>query len=354
MTTDTSTEAVEPITTTTVDGQTYVPFEDFRALSARVRELEAQRAVALSQNAALKVAEAPRRVIGDAKDIHLTQEMVREVLDYNPETGLLRWKARTKDHFKTTEQVPAEVKQQRWNTRHAGQSAFTSTDKNGYKNGKLLGVKYQAHRLIWFMEFGFWPGVIDHINGDTSDNRIANLRACSVAENSRSSTNRRGGTSIFRGVSYINRDKVFVCQIQTDDGKSNLGRFSSEVKAALAYDEAALKHHGEFAVTNFSEKDRRRLSSCFEEVPQDAYGKGKKTAREEAAYIAGRQDAQLLCNLHFAGSNVTPPILTGEDDAQDAIAKARNAALEEAAQYIDHLSVGHANEIRSLKSQGEG
>ena len=49
-------------------------------------------------------------------------------------------------------------------------------DKRGYVKVKYEGKMVWEHRLIWFKEYGHWPEVIDHINGDKSDNRIENLR----------------------------------------------------------------------------------------------------------------------------------------------------------------------------------
>ncbi len=89
---------------------------------------------------------------------------------------------------------------------------------------------------------------IDHINGDSLDNRRRNLRICTQADNVKNS-NRRIGLSGFRGVSW--KGTCWYSQIGVDGRRKFLGYFHCPVLAAKAYDEAARKFHGEFAITNF-------------------------------------------------------------------------------------------------------
>lgn len=105
------------------------------------------------------------------------------------------------------------------------------------------------HRLI----AGARPGeIVDHINGVRFDNRRCNLRICSNRQNVRNMNSFRG-TSRFKGV--YRSGGAWRAQIQAER-KIPLGTFASELQAALAYDEAAIKHHGEFARINFPERLR--------------------------------------------------------------------------------------------------
>lgn len=94
--------------------------------------------------------------------------------------------------------------------------------------------------------------VIDHINGDGLDNRRTNLRFCTHSENHANERKRRGGTSVFKGVSFdSNRDK-WSAKIMVNGETRNLGRFDDESAAAIAYDLAAVEIYGQYARTNSS------------------------------------------------------------------------------------------------------
>ena len=110
------------------------------------------------------------------------------------------------------------------------------------------GEKIYMHRLIMDASKGIY---IDHINGNGLDNRRCNLRICTNAENHRNSKKYSSGFySKYKGVTWSKRQKTWKAQIKADYKNKNLGCFDSEIKAALAYNEAALKYHGEFARLN--------------------------------------------------------------------------------------------------------
>lgn len=94
---------------------------------------------------------------------------------------------------------------------------------------------------------------VDHINGDTLDNRKANLRNCTRSQNianTRKPRKQGGCSSKFKGVSWDKRAKKWSARVQTN-GKSHRRYFDIEEEAALAYDEMAREHFGEFARLNF-------------------------------------------------------------------------------------------------------
>ena len=109
-----------------------------------------------------------------------------------------------------------------------------------------------AERLHRFLLSPNKDQEIDHINGDTLDNRRCNLRICTRTENMRNSKKPITGlTSKYKGVDWDKHNKKFRARIRIDEKRKCLGYFKDEVKAALAYDSAALEHHGEFARFNF-------------------------------------------------------------------------------------------------------
>ncbi|MGE0525882.1 MAG: HNH endonuclease [Bdellovibrionales bacterium] len=123
----------------------------------------------------------------------------------------------------------------KWNAQKAGRRFYVS--KNTSRNGKLY-----LHRYIMNAEPGF---CIDHINGDSLDNRKENLRVCSYRENARNKKKDAG----FKGVTKAGN--MYSAQIQHQSTHINLGTFSSPSDAARAYDLAAAFLFGEFAVFNF-------------------------------------------------------------------------------------------------------
>ncbi len=180
-----------------------------------------------------------------------SQEVLRQLLRYEPETGKLFWRERSADQMKCSDPRGAGWAANQWNSRNAGKEAFTSTDPSGYRHGKISGRLYQAHRVIWKLVYGVDPEVIDHANRVTGDNRIENLRNCTVADNSRNYP-KRNNTSNYRGVSWVKRDQAWAARISDGKGgKISLGNHANEVEAARAYDRAARIRHGDFAILNF-------------------------------------------------------------------------------------------------------
>jgi hypothetical protein len=110
---------------------------------------------------------------------------------------------------------------------------------------------YRAHRLAWLYTTGQWPAhVIDHIDGDAGNNRLANLREVTTAENIRNQRRRGNNTSGYKGVSFApGRRKCWHAQIMLDGRQHHLGFYADVADAHAAYCEAAARLHGAFART---------------------------------------------------------------------------------------------------------
>jgi hypothetical protein len=161
------------------------------------------------------------------KQIGLTQQRLRELLMYDPETGIFTWRVR------------------RGGTANAGTVAG-STDTTGHLQIKIDGKLYLAHRLVWLYVHGYWPSLeIDHRDGEKQNNRLKNLRLATSADNSRNTPAKNTNTSGIKGVSWFKGR--WVAQINVSGKKFYLGRFVEKESAGLAYAEAAHRYHGEFA-----------------------------------------------------------------------------------------------------------
>ena len=178
----------------------------------------------------------------------LTAEYVRQILDYNPETGEFRWKERTPEMFEDTSQRSKNNRCAIWNGRYAGSIA-----------GGINGVGYRfvwvdrrrpylAHRLAWLYMIGEWPkNEIDHIDGDSLNNRFSNLREATRSENEHNTGVRSNNTSGYKGVCWNGKASKWQSQIMVRRRKIYLGIFDRIEDAAAAYAKAARELHGDFA-----------------------------------------------------------------------------------------------------------
>lgn len=147
-------------------------------------------------------------------------ERLRNLLDYDPETGVLRWKVRT-DVGK------------RWNVRYAGKVAGT-VDGDGYLQIKIDDKSVMAHRLAWVIHYGTWPNIVDHIDGTRNNNRIANLRSVTRKLNQRNQKRHKSNTSGRTGVYWNRVTRLWVAAIKIGKKSHYLGSYSEFPEAVAA------------------------------------------------------------------------------------------------------------------------
>lgn len=118
---------------------------------------------------------------------------------------------------------------------------------NGYVVVTINGKKHMAHRIIWEMHGRESAEMIDHINAQTSDNRIENLRAADNSKNQMNTKLRSDNASGIKGVSWCSSYKRWVGQIWENNYCHKVGRFESKEECVAAVIAARKIIHGEFA-----------------------------------------------------------------------------------------------------------
>lgn len=158
----------------------------------------------------------------------LTQERLKELLHYDPDTGIFTWEV------------------DRNNQIEAGNKAGTINNR-GYQTIGIDGKVYKASRLAWLYIYGYFPeNDIDHINRIRDDNRIENLRHVSRQCNMRNSkiynNNTSGVTGVIWEMTTLNSGK-WRAYIQPDKKLIHLGYFDDLIDAATARWEAEKKYN---------------------------------------------------------------------------------------------------------------
>ena len=168
--------------------------------------------------------------------------VLRQLIDYDPETGALVWRVRDVSFF--TDGGKSALHSMRvWNAIYANKPALSYKGLNGYFKGAILGKPYRAHRVAWAIYSGAWPeNDIDHINGKRSDNRIANLRTATRQENSKNSAIGIKNTSGTIGVYWREDQSRWVAQVSINGKQKHIGYFKSKDEATQARAKASAEY----------------------------------------------------------------------------------------------------------------
>lgn len=159
-------------------------------------------------------------------------EAIKSQISYDPDTGEFRWIKADRNHPDLQDQLCGVWIQNRRKT---------------YLLIQIGGKKWRAHRLAWFMTYGEMPNVIDHINGNSRDNRIINLRNVTSLENAQNHlkhtydvAHKKSGLPA--GVKQL-PNGMFLARITYRGKCRSIGMFTTPEEAHQRYMEERVKQH---------------------------------------------------------------------------------------------------------------
>lgn len=146
----------------------------------------------------------------------LTQNKLKEILDYGPQTGKFKWKSPKSNRVKIGDEAGCII-------------------NNKYKVIHLNKKNYYTHRLAWLYVYGSWPkNHIDHINGNTDDNRIENLRDVTHRQNNGNKKIHINGGRLV-GATYNKIRKKWQARIKFKQIVKHIGYYNTDIEAHNAY-----------------------------------------------------------------------------------------------------------------------
>lgn len=153
----------------------------------------------------------------------LTQQDLKKLIHYNPSTGVFTWHKRDIKYFHR------ECDWKIWNSRFSGKTAGWVHNHHAgkkYIDVRILGNTYKSHRLAFLYITGSFPeNDVDHINGDGCDNRWANIRDVTVAENNKNARLHSRNKSGFVGVSWHKKTGKWRAYLSVQGNAFHLGLF---------------------------------------------------------------------------------------------------------------------------------
>lgn len=170
----------------------------------------------------------------------LTQQELKSLLNYNPDTGVFTWRIYRSNRVKE------------------GMVAGCCDKRNGYRRIGVNGKLWLEHQLCFLYMVGTVPKEIDHVDNIKSNNKWGNLRECDRRQNQSNKSKQKRNTTGVKGVSWFNKGEYYVAQFQVNySSRSKLFRprdYGSKENALIAAKDWVVSHRskndGEFANNN--------------------------------------------------------------------------------------------------------
>jgi hypothetical protein len=160
------------------------------------------------------------------KDFTLSKEYLQSIFEYKD--GKLYWKIRPANCVKIGDEAGC-------------------LDSNKYYKVRINKKMYGLHRIIYAMHYGYFPKMIDHIDGNEANNKIENLRNANDAQNQWNTRKNIRNTSGFKNVYFRKSRNFWVCQFQVNKQTLSKGGFKTAEEASVYAEKLRKELHGEFA-----------------------------------------------------------------------------------------------------------
>jgi len=157
----------------------------------------------------------------------INQKYLKSILDYDRKNGTFNWKKK--------------ISRKNMVGNNAG-----GKNSMGYITIGISGDIYYAHRLAYLWVYGYMPKSVDHKDGDRSNNRIANLRPCTMSQNILNSKLAKNNTSGFKGAYWSEAAQKWEASYQHNGKKNYIGLFDTPKDAGAAYLNAVKKIEPDF------------------------------------------------------------------------------------------------------------
>ena len=160
----------------------------------------------------------------------ISQAQLKEVLEYNPDTGLFTWKKTFRNRVVV--------------------GSVAGCKNKGYIVIKINRKRHLAHRLAYLYMAGKFPeNLIDHINHIRDDNRWTNLRDATTSQNQANRVKQKNNTSGYKGVRWNKTTKKWCARIRYMNKDIHIGVYTTPQEASEAYKKKAIELFGEFSYT---------------------------------------------------------------------------------------------------------